>query len=175
MRRTEACTRPLSEQWADRSGSIRRVDHPHATVARLDLLDDRRLDAFRSRHPERSERALDAVQVLADEMTRHLAALEVRALEVLEDRTEGRPILAVVVCAECGAFEVVRTSRSWPIDRAMRRTNMSERDAHAIVALLVEAGSDGDLDRVPVERLRELLALVGHDVDLESVRERYAR
>lgn len=118
--------------------------------------------------------ALDASEILAEGLALRAAQAEAAVQVALEARVEARPILTVVVCLSCGSFEVVRMSRAWAIDRAMRRSGLCERDVRAALALLIEAGGDGDLDALDGERLRELHGLVGEDVDFESVRARYA-
>ena len=161
------CTRPLAQQAEDRSGSRRRGDH---ALRRLDLLTDAELDAYRERF---GSEALDASEVLAEGIERQRAKLEEVVRGSLEGRTESRPILSVVVCLSCGVFDVARASRAWAVDRAMRRSGLGEREVLGVLALLAEAGSDGNLDGLSAEKLRELSTLLGQDVDLESVRLRY--
>jgi hypothetical protein len=161
------CSRPLADQATDESGSRRRSDHE---LRRLDLLSDEELDAFRARH---GTDALDAADELARAMEVHTAKIDEAMRVALESRIPARPILTIVVCFECGAYEVARMKRAWPIDRAMLRSGLAERDVLALLALLIEAGGEPDLDALDAERLRELHALVGEDVDLESIRERY--
>lgn len=91
----------------------------------------------------------------------------------LERRTESRPLLTVVVCLSCGTFAIGRTTRAWAIDRAMRRSGLAEREVREVLALLIEAGGDPNLDALDGEKLQELRGLVGEDVDLDSVRNRY--
>lgn len=141
-------------------------------MRRLDLLPDEELDAYRSRF---GSEALEASEVLAEALSVQLAQLEERARSTLELTTEARAILTVAVCLRCGTYEVVRMQRAWAIDRAMRRSGLPEREVHAALALLLDAGATGNLDTLDAERLRELHSLVGLDVDLESVRLRYGR
>lgn len=178
-KRDERCQRDLAEQFQDGSGSIRRADHPRNDVARLDLLSDDLLDGYRAAHPERSAAAFE----LYEEIERRLDA-DVERLDALRDALEPRlpqrPILAIAVCLTCGQPAIVRAVRSWPIDRAMRRAGLSEREALAICALLAEAWSERGAEPPPLDALsdddlRELRGLLGEDVDLATVRERYAR
>jgi hypothetical protein len=171
----DRCTRSLAEQWADVSGAVRRIDHPRGCVAQIDLLSDEALDAYRADHPGPSGDALDAVELLADAMAAR-AAVEEAARLALEDTTPERPMLGVIACMECGAFEVARIGRPWPIDRAMRRSGLAERDVRTVLRILLEAFDDAQvvaLDQLSVSALRELLALDGEDFDLEVVRARY--
>lgn len=87
-----------------------------------------------------------------------------------------KPILAVFVCLACGAFEAAATTRPWPVDRAMRRAGLGERDILAVVQLIESASANPapELDAISAEGLRELVALVGHDVDLVALGGRVA-
>jgi CheY-like chemotaxis protein len=168
------CSRPLSEQAEDESGSRRRGDHQ---LRRLDLLSDEELDSYRARF---GSAALDAADVLADAMETQAAQIQDLARGVLESRTDQRPVLGIFVCVSCGTHEVARTKRPWAVDRAMRRSGLPEREVRAALALLTEAeGDDHDaldaLDGLDGDLLRELRGLVGQDVDVDSVRARYGR
>lgn len=174
----ERCKRLLADQVADSTGALRRVDHPRDSVHRLDLLDDAQLDAFRVRHRERAERALDAHHMLLEAVELRVAAIEEAARVALEDRIAERPILTVFVCLECGASDVAGAKRRWDVDRALRRTTLPERDLLAVAMLLAEAwaevaGPPPPLDEFAATQIAELRALVGEDVDLASVRTTY--
>lgn len=168
--KADRCTRSLAEQVQDRTGSRRRADH--VAPVRLDLASDDDLDAYVSRW---GSAALDAHELLTEEMAKHVEAAEEIARHSLESRTADRPLLSVFVCMTCGVFDVARCSRSWTLDRAMRRTGYAERDVLAIVQLLTEAydGRPPSLDGLSAERLAELRELVGEDVDHQAIRDRY--
>ena len=61
------CRHPLARQVDGRDrGTIRRGEHPRASVQRLDLLDDDELDRFRSLHPVAGTEAMDAALALEE-------------------------------------------------------------------------------------------------------------
>lgn len=178
MSATRSCSRALQEQVADATGAIRRTDHPRSDVQRLDLLDDRTLDRFRAQHGALADQALDAHHELLAALETRLAAVEEAARQALEDRIVERPILTVFVCLSCGASDVAGAKRRWDVDRAMRRSGLAERDLLAIARLLAEAWAEVPsappaLDAFSAEELHDLLALVGEDVDLATLRESY--
>jgi hypothetical protein len=178
--RVEQCTRTIAEQVADPSGAIRRVDHPRDALQRLDLLDDVELDQYRARHPDRSAAALDAHELLLEAFENRAQEIDEAARRALEDRIRERPLLTVVVCTECGRFEVCRSARRWDVDRAMRRSSVSERDLVRVAVLLAEAWAEVDehppqLDVLTVDQINELRALIGQDVDYASLRSAYGR
>jgi hypothetical protein len=100
---TEHCTPSIAEQWADRSGSVRRTNHP---IDRLDLLDDAGLDGYRTAFPETSAQAFDAHELLLRAMQSRVAQIDEAARQALEDRIRERPLLTVVVYLAFGGFEV---------------------------------------------------------------------
>jgi hypothetical protein len=111
--------------------------------------------------------------VLRDSVSTAKAARCSRSVaEQVEDESGSRR-RDVVVCVACGTYEVARTKRAWTIDRAMKRSDLAEREVRAALALLIEAGADPDLDQLDGEKPRELHALVGEDVDFEAVRAKY--
>lgn len=172
--RAEACTRSIAEQFSDGSGVRRRANHPHEEVVPLHLLSDDELDAFRARHPERSTAAFAAYEELQAQLAEEAAWFEAARAE-LEKRTRTRPTLTFVVCKSCGGHELAMMNRAWPLDRAMRRTGALERELVAVEVLLRDACCTTSLDALGVDELRELMALVGQDVDLETLRARYQR
>lgn len=155
------CSRSLGEQYADRTGARRRVDHAH--VQRLDLLSDDSLDSFRRRFPVQAEAALDAY----DELDQRLAELAQRIAILraeLNGAGAGCPILTTVVCLDCGAFEVVTALRPWPLDRAMARTGIPERDLVTALELLSVShaavrSKPPDLDALTDPELHALVSL----------------
>ena len=177
LRTTDQCARPLASQVADRTGAVRRADHPPQAVHRLDLLSDDDLERYRTRFPQLSAEALQAYDLLTVAMEERVAAVEEAARVALEGRIRERPILGVFVCTSCGAFEVARSTRRWDIDRAMRRSGMNERELLAVALLIAEcwievAEPPPTLDAITTEMLHELHALVGQDVDHATVRAR---
>lgn len=172
------CQRSISAQWADQSGAIRRSDHPRASLERIDLLTDDALDSYRRAYPEQSEAALEAHELLLTALATRMAEVDAAAVAALQSRTRERPILAVVVCVSCGAFEVSRGSRRWDVDRAMRRTGIAERDLMRVAMVLAEAWAEvpeapPDLDALRSHQIRELLELAGADVDHVTLRDQY--
>jgi hypothetical protein len=165
----------MLEQWSDRTGAVRRGDH---VLRRLDLLTDAELDVHWSRHGEKATTAFDTCEALAREMDKQLPELTSEARVALEARTVERPLLSVVVCVSCGEFAIAQVSRPWPIDRAMMRSGLDEREARAALDVLKEAfttEATSVLDRLDADQLREVRALVGEDYDVEALRERFVR
>lgn len=171
-----SCSLPLVAQLEGRDrATVRLGEHPRDRVHRLDLLDDRALDAFRGEYPGPSAEAMDAALDVDEALERLLEAkgLDVRRLETLPER----PILAVFVCLQCGSYAAARTVRDWRVDRAMRGSSLGERDVLAVMELLGEAfGSDAPtVDRFDGAALTELRSLVDEDVDVVALRERVAQ
>lgn len=94
--------------------------------------------------------------------------------DVLEMHCTTKPILSVYVCLACGAHDAAVATRAWPIDRAMRRAGLAERDVLAVVGLLGSAcGADApSLDVLSAVALRELTRGVGQDLDVPTLRAR---
>jgi hypothetical protein len=167
------CRHPLARQVDGRDrGTIRRGEHPRASVQRLDLIDDDELDRFRSLHPVASTEAMDAALALEDGVERALVerGLDGARLAVLP----ARPILAVFVCFACGASAVARTTREWEVDRAMEESGLGEREILAVRALVREScgAAAPPVDAFGRDALLELGGLVGQDVDLASLADR---
>ena len=128
---------------------------------------DEELDAFRARFPEAAERAFEQY----DELEAHAGRLDALSSERAAE-LPNKPILTIVVCLSCGASEAIRASRPWPVDRAMARSGLSERDVLDVVALLRAAFDAGpELEELDGELLRELKALVALAPEPEEVRE----
>lgn len=166
----------MLEQWLDRTGAVRRGDH--VQLKRLDLLSDTELDVHWSRHGEKATTAFDTCEALAKEMDKQLPELTAEARARLEARTAERPLLSVVCCVSCGAFTIAQVSRPWPIDRAMMRSGLDEREVRAVAEVLKEAfaaEATSVLDRLDADQLREVRALVGEDFDVDALRERFGR
>lgn len=175
----DRCTRSIAEQLADSSGAVRRADHPRAGLHRLDLLDDDALDRYRDRYPEQATAAFEASDLLLEALDDRAAPLD-DAARAIEDHVQERPVLVVVVCSECGRFEISRSARPWDVDRAMRRSGVAERDLVRVSVLLTEAWAEVNepaprLDTLSSTQLEELRALAGEDVDFASVRAVYGR
>jgi hypothetical protein len=151
---------------------VRRGEHPRGEVHRLDLLDDDALDRLRARFPTASTEAMDGAEMLDAAVDASLVArgLDSRALGALPKR----PILTVFVCLSCGSTTAARAEREWAVDRAMRLTGLGEREVAAVVRLLAEAfgAAAPAVDRLDAVGVLELAGLVGHDVDLVSLRSR---
>jgi hypothetical protein len=167
------CGHPLARQVDGRDrATIRRGEHPRASVQRLDLIDDDELDRFRALHPVAGTEAMDAALALEDGIERALVerGLDRARLAVLP----ARPILAVFVCFACGASAVARTTREWEVDRAMQESGLGEREILAVRALVREScgGAAPPVDAFGSDALLELGGLVGQDVDLASLADR---
>lgn len=171
--KAEPYTRSLEEQCADSTGARRRADHPRAE--RLDLLSDDALDVLRTRMPNRAEAALAAY----DAMDERLAELATRIAAIraeLGGNSVACPIPTTVVCLDCGASAVVLSVRSWPIDRAMERTRLAERDLlrveGAMNAAYAEIGAEPPhLDAIEEPDLHELWTMVRSGATAAQLRE----
>lgn len=167
------CQLPLARQVTGReAATVRQGEHPRTGVHRLDLLADEELDHFRSRHAVAAEEALDGALALEAEIDRALSEREIDASRLAS--LPARPILAVFVSLACGASTTATCRRAWPVDRAMRATGLPEREVLRVDALVRQVlGSNApDVDLFAPGGIAELLALVGHDVDHEALRQR---
>jgi hypothetical protein len=143
-------------------------------MAALDLLADDALDRYREQHPDKSAAAFAAYEELQAQLANEREWFELARAQ-LELRTKSRPVLTLVVCSRCGDHALAMANRPWPRDRAMRRTELSERELIAVEDLLRESGCTTSFDALSIEEIRELRALVGHDNDEASIRARYQR
>lgn len=175
QRAKEPCRLTLVRQVDGRDrGTVRRGEHPRASVHRLDLLDDDELDRFRALHPVASIDAMDSALALEEGVERALAERGIDSAGLAALPT--RPILAVFVCFACGAWTAARATRDWEIDRAMRSSGLGEREVLAVRSLV--RASCGErappIDALDADALLELGHVVGRDVDHEALAERIA-
>lgn len=169
----DPCHRPLVSQVDGRDrATVRRGEHPRASVQRLDLLEDEELDRFRALHPTASADAMDGALALDDGVERALAGRGIGPAGLAT--LPARPILAVFVCFACGAWAAARTMRDWEVDRAMRGSGLGEREILAIRSLVRAVCGDAApaIDAFGADALLELGHLVGRDVDHSALAER---
>lgn len=133
--RGEPCTRSLDEQARDRSGAARPSDH--LRLERFELLGEPALTELRTRFAELAAEleSAEASEARRAEQAEH----DAQARADLDGEGEACPALTTAVCLACGAAQVVTTLRPWPVDRAMLRAGLSEREVLAVVALLAGA------------------------------------
>lgn len=168
----QPCTRAVAEQCSDTTGARRRTDHPQ--LRRLDLLSDEALEELQRRLPDRAAHALYVHDDLDEALQARAKSLE-RAREELDGAGAGCPILTVVICLACGASDVATMHRAWPIERAMARTDVAERDLLAVVGLLAMS-YDGTgtepphLDALRPDDIHALVGMVRRHADAAEVR-----
>jgi hypothetical protein len=167
------CSRNLADQLVG-PAVVRRGEHPRQLVRRLDLLTDAEIDQLRRRSLDGGARAFLMFEALDEQLEAALIAMGLSD-DLVRQRVDRKPLLAVWACLECGAVEVGRADRSWAVEDAMRRARLGEREVLAIERLLAEAwagASPPSIDKLPTSALEELAVLVDADVDLDAVRAR---